>query len=144
MAQGIATGLLAAAATGGALVGFGLRFGTPARPFNALAAYLLGPAMLAVWQFSIVTVVGLLVHVVANGVWGVVFVQLVEHSGGGALGWAVLVAAGAFGLSSLTGAQLGVGLAPLLSLGDRLVLALVLAASLLLGMRFALSEERRD
>lgn len=142
--HGIATGLVAAAATGGALVGLGLRFGTPARPFNALAAYLLGPAVQALWQFSIVTVVGLLVHVVVSCLCGLAFVALVERSGGGELGWAILVSVVTFGVSWLVAAWLGIGLATLLAIGDRLVLAVVLAASLPLGMRLAFSMARRD
>src|SRR5689334_12907078 len=39
---GITTGIIAAAATAGALMGFGIRFGTPLRPFNTIAAELLG------------------------------------------------------------------------------------------------------
>lgn len=144
MAHGIATGLVAAAATGGALVGIGLRFGTPARLFNALAAYLLGPGVQALWRFSIVTVAGVLVHLVVSIVCGLAFVALVDRSGGGEIGWAILVAVVAFLLSWLVAALFGLGLATLLAFGDRLVLAVVLAVALPLGMRLAFSIVRRD
>lgn len=143
-AHGIATGLIAAAATGGALVGFGLRFGTPARPFNALAGYILGPATLAIWQFSFVTIVGIAVHVIADTLVGVAFVALVARVGRTEIGWALLLAATAFGISWASAGALGVGLGTLLSIRDRIVLGVVLAAALPLGMRFALSVLRRD
>lgn len=144
MALGVATGLVAAAATGGLLVGFGLRFGTPARLFNALAAYLLGPPAQATWSLSVVTALGIVVHVVIMVAAGIAFVQLVERSTGGAIGWAALVAAVSFGLSWVVGALFGLGLTPLLGLGERVLLAVMLALALPLGMRLALSTRRRD
>lgn len=144
MAHGIATGLVAAAATGGALVGVGQRFDTPARPFNAVAAYLLGPGVQALWQFSAATVVGLLVHLAISCVCGLAFVTLVDRWGRGEIAWAILVALVTVGVSWLAGALFGLGLSTLLATGDRLVLAVVLAAALPLGMRLALSVLRRD
>lgn len=141
---GIATGLVAAAATGGVLVGLGLRFGTPARPFNALAAYLLGPAAQAAWSPSPITAIGILVHLVTMSACGIVYVALVQHSGGGAIGWALLVVTAVFALSWLVGALFGLGLTTLLAPGDRVILAVVLAVALPLGMRLAFSTLRRD
>lgn len=143
MGLGIATGLVAASATGGVLVALGLRFGTPARPFNALAAYLLGPAAQAAWSPSPITAIGIVVHLVTMSACGIVYVALVQHSGG-AIAWALLVAAVVFALSWLVGALFGLGLTTLLAPGDRVILAVVLAVALPLGMRLALSTRRRD
>ncbi len=138
--HGITTGVVAAAATTGALVGFGLRFGTPARPFNALAAMVLGVRAQGVWRFALVpTMVGLVVHIAIMTLWGVLFVVLVDTSGDHAMWWGILLSAVAFALSWLAAIVLGVGLATLLPVGDRIVLFIVLAAALPLGMRFALS-----
>ena len=51
--RGVRAGAVGAAAGCGALVGFGLRQGMPARPFNALAALLLGDRALGIWGFDV-------------------------------------------------------------------------------------------
>lgn len=84
---------------------------------------------------------GLVFHVLLSFVWSMVFVSLVTH------GWRSAAAAIATGcgalvvpwiISSLTGG----GLASVLALGDRLVLATVLAASLAVGLRLAVPPPR--
>ncbi|NUQ21914.1 MAG: hypothetical protein HOQ09_13270 [Gemmatimonadaceae bacterium] len=50
--EGARGGALAAASASGALLGFGLRKGTTARPFNAFAALLLGNRARGVWTFD--------------------------------------------------------------------------------------------
>jgi len=80
---------------------------------------------------------GIVLHVTATFVWSVVFVWLVER-----LRWSSIVAAAFIGvahfvLSWLVAWGTGEGLASILPLGDRIVFALILTASLVVGMRFA-------
>ena len=51
--RGVRAGIVGAAAATGALLAFGLRQGMPARPFNALAALLLGDGARSVWGFDL-------------------------------------------------------------------------------------------
>lgn len=51
--RGVRAGATGAAAGWGALIGFGLRQGMPARPFNALAALVLGERARGVWGFDV-------------------------------------------------------------------------------------------
>jgi hypothetical protein len=88
--QGILTGTLAAAATAGALLGFGIQQGMPARPFNAIASLLLGDRAHGIWGFHpVVTLVGLLTLVVLALGWGLLFARLAR----GLRGWRFVVAA---------------------------------------------------
>ena len=50
--RGARAGVVGAAAATGALLAFGLRQGMPARPFNAVAALLLGNGARSVWGFD--------------------------------------------------------------------------------------------
>ena len=57
--RGVRAGVVGAAAATGALLAFGLREGMPSRPFNAVAALLLGNGARSVWGFDLrVTGVG--------------------------------------------------------------------------------------
>ena len=51
--RGARAGVVGAAAATGALLAFGLRQGMPARPFNAVAAFLLGTGARSVWGFDV-------------------------------------------------------------------------------------------
>lgn len=51
--RGVRAGAIGTAAGAGALVGFGLRQGMPARPFNALAVLLVGDRARGVWGFDV-------------------------------------------------------------------------------------------
>lgn len=51
--RGVRAGAIGAAAGAGALVGFGLRQGMPARPFNALAVLLVGDRARGIWEFDV-------------------------------------------------------------------------------------------
>ena len=51
--RGARAGVVGAAAATGALLAFGLRQGMPARPFNAVAALLLGNGARSVWGFDL-------------------------------------------------------------------------------------------
>ena len=141
---GIAAGLVAAAGTTGALLGFGLRQGMPARPFNVAAAVLLGDAAAGSWGFHrVVTPVGVVMHVagvLALGVLAALFtrrritmrpsvVPSVIVSGGAGIVHMALLATGLVGARSLTVPQL-------------VVVYVLLTAGLVVGMRLARTTDR--
>jgi hypothetical protein len=135
VSTGVIVGGVAAAATTGALIAMGHRMGSAAIPFAAISATLFRrtPASGAVG----LVFTGIVLHVTATFVWSVVFVWLVER-----LRWSSIVAAAFIGvahfvLSWLVAWGTGEGLASILPLGDRIVFALILTASLVVGMRFA-------
>ncbi|HKO16946.1 MAG TPA: hypothetical protein VJU87_11955 [Gemmatimonadaceae bacterium] len=141
---GLTTGVLAASSTAGALLAFGLRLGTPARPFNAIGALLLGGDAMQVFGFAAgPTLVGVLLHLVAVVACGVLYAALVGRKGH-SVAWAIVLAILALAASWAIGHSLGVGLAPLLPLGNLIVLGVVLALSLPIGMRFAFPPLYRD
>lgn len=140
---GWSTGLIAAAATSGALVGFGLRFGTPWRAFNTIAAATLARGSGSLGAPVAFTVVGVALHVLASIVWGLLYAFAVERSGGHRWLWGVVVAFGMFWATWAIAALSGAGLGSLLPLFDRIAIALVLALALPLGMRLALPAIRR-
>lgn len=134
-------GLLAAAASVGAMLGFGVRAGVPSRGFNAIAAVVVGDAARGVWGWDgWVTPVGISVLALVMFAWGVSYVALARR----ARGWwaivpAVVVGGVAWGVATLAvsrrlpGDPLGV-----LGPGQLAGLHLVLAVTLVAGMRFAL------
>lgn len=139
IAAGITSGILAASATAGALLGFGLRLGAPARPFNAIAALLLGVNAQALHGFAAAaTPLGILLHVVVTIGLGIAYVALFARSGRHPVLWAAAVAATALGAMMLVARLFGVGLAALLPTSNLIALAVVLALALATGMRFAL------
>jgi hypothetical protein len=142
---GITTGLIAGAATAGALMGFGIHFGTPLRPFNTIAAEVLGSAAANASNApTVVTAIGLAVHVAACLAWALFYAWIVDRSNGHEWEWSVATAILAFVLTSLVARALDVGLGTLLSTSQRIALALVLAVALALGMRLANSPSRED
>jgi hypothetical protein len=132
--------MIAASATAGTLLGFGIHLGTPARPFNAIAALALGPGAQAVYGFSpLPTLLGILLHVAAMIAWGVVYELLVARTRG-YLTASLVVAVAALTALLLPSRLFGVGPAALLSIGNLVALSVVLAVALPLGMRLAPSE----
>lgn len=136
-------GLVAASATAGALLRIGMRDGTPARPFNAIASVLAGASAAQTWGFAGVTLVGVVAHVVATVVWALVAEWLVER--GVATRWvaAGVVAVAWLAFTTAIGRIVGNGVSAVVDLGDRVTIALVLAITLALGMRLAFSSPRR-
>ena len=135
---GITSGILAASATAGALVGFGLRLGAPAHPFNAIAALVLGSSAQALHTFAPgATPLGILLHVVVMTGCGLVYSALFGRSGRHPVAWAVAVAAAALVATILIARLFGVGLAALLPTGTLIAFAVVLAIALAVGMRLA-------
>jgi hypothetical protein len=142
LTRGILTGALAAAATAGALLGFGIQHGTPARPFNAVASLVVGDRADRIWGFHpVVTVVGVVVHVALTFAWGLLFARLAGGMRGLRLaGAAVGIAATALAvdvliLTRLLGAHVSDVLAP----AQVIALHLVLGVALGVGMRLATS-----
>jgi len=141
---GITTGLIAAAATAGALMGFGIRFGTPLRPFNTIAASVLGAIALAAGNApSLITAIGLAVHVVVCVGWALAYAWLVDHTNGREWFWGVVTAFTAFVVTSILARALDIGLGTLLSVPQRIVVAVALAIALPMGMRLANSAQRQ-
>jgi hypothetical protein len=142
LTQGILTGALAAAATAGALLGFGLQQGTPARPFNALAGLILGDRAGGIWGFHpVVTVAGVLVHVAVTLGWALLFARLARGMRGLRLAAAALVAAlAALAVDAfLAGRVLGVDVSDVLAPAQVVALHFVLGVALAVGMRLATS-----
>jgi hypothetical protein len=132
---GVIVGGVAAAATTGALIAMGHRIGSAAIPFAAISATLFRRTATSGTAGLVFT--GVVLHITAMFVWSVVFVWLVER-----LRWSSMVAgafigAAQFALSWLVAWGSGEGLATILPLGDRIVFALILTVSLVVGMRFA-------
>jgi 3-hydroxymyristoyl/3-hydroxydecanoyl-(acyl carrier protein) dehydratase len=133
---GVAIGSVAAAATTGALVAMGHRLGSVRLPFAAIGAAVLRRTVTA--GSANLVFAGLVLHVTLAFAWSFVFVFLVRRAR-----WRDVVAAIATALGGLVASWLvtsltGAGIASVLQLGDRIVLALVYASALVMGMRFAL------
>jgi hypothetical protein len=142
LAHGILTGALAAAAMAGALLGFGIRQGRPAHPFNAVASLLLGDRAQGTSGFHpVVTAVGVIVlFAVALG-WGVLFARLASGMRGVRLvATALVVAAAALAVNVLIASRLrGGNISDVLAPAQVIALHIVLGVALAVGMRLATS-----
>jgi hypothetical protein len=135
VSTGVIVGGVAAAATTGALIAMGHRMGSAALPFAAISGTLFRrPA--ASGAVGLVFA-GIVLHVTAMFVWSVLFVWLVERLRWSRIFAGMFIGAAHFALSWLVAWGTGEGLASILPLGDRIVFALILIASLVVGMRFA-------
>ena len=85
--------------------------------------------------------VGVALHVIAMFAWSAVCVPIAERVGSKAAA-ALAVGIANFFVSSLVAWWTGHGLASELTLGDRLLYAVVLTASLIVGMRYAFLHPR--
>ena len=131
--------MVAASATTGTLIAVGKRASTVARPFNVVASHLLGPRAADSFGFvPRITLTGVAIHLGLTTALGIVILVLVRTRRSSL--W--LTSAGASlmcGLVSVGLARRGIpSLAQLFPLGDLLVYYLVLALSLVVGIRFAL------
>ena len=94
--RGLRAGIIAAAATAGVLIGFGIARGAPLQPLNAVAHLVIGTrAYLADGFRSGVTPLALALHVLAAVVWAELFVLITPRLRGLTLFVAALVFAGA-------------------------------------------------
>ena len=142
--RGARGGVLAAAAASGALLGFGLRDGMTARPFNAFAALLLGNRARGIWTFDpSVSVVGTAVLIAGCVLAGIVLGAIaapLRTRRPRLVAFAVALITAAAGLAILVvRAPDLVGVAPVgaLSLGEGIVLAVVAAVGFASGMGLA-------
>ena len=142
LAQGILTGTLVAAATAGALLGFGIQQGMPARPFNAVASLLLGDRAEGIWGFHlVVTVVGMITHAVLSFGWGLLFARVAGGMRGLRLAAsALIVAALAMAVHVILATRiLDAHVSDVLAPPQVIALHVVLGIALAVGMRFATS-----
>lgn len=140
-------GAVAAAAAMGMVLGFGVRAGTPARGFNAIAALVLGDRAQGVWGWvSTVTLTGIAVLVAVMVGWGSLFALVVGRVRGWRLAAMALgVALGALVVSvAVVQRRLGADTVEVLGPGQLVGLHLMLAVTLAVGMRLARSSPRSD
>jgi hypothetical protein len=81
---------------------------------------------------------GLVFHVTFAFVWSFLFVVLVRRARWRDVAGAIVIAVAELVTSWIVTLSTGAGVASVLQLGDRIVLALVYALALVVGMRFAL------
>lgn len=131
--RGVWIGLVTAAATAGALVGFGWVRGFPLQPLNTIAHVLVGSRAFYVREaHPLVTSVGLLVHVLSLIIWGAVFSLATGQRRGvwlwlGAVAFAMAVAAVDF---LLLPARFSPGFETVLTRGEIIVIYAVMAAAM--------------
>ena len=141
VAPTIVAGGLAASASTGALIAMGRRLGSIRLPFAAIGATL-AHTTISSGTTSLV-IVGFVGHVLLSFVWAIAFVALVTR------GWrlasaGIVIGCVQFALSWITARVTGSGLASVVPLGDRMVLAVVIAASLVVGIRVAVAQNASD
>jgi hypothetical protein len=134
---GVPAGLLAATATGGALIAVGHRTATASRPFNVIAMHLLGTRGNMLGFVAAVTLTGLLLHVVITTASGIVAASIANRrlapSWVIACGISLLMALVSVGVARRGGASL----AAIFTVGDLVVFYLTMALALMVGMRIA-------
>jgi hypothetical protein len=134
---GMWTGCVAAAATAGALVGFGRARGAPAGPLNAVAHMVIGTRALVIEGFDVaVTTLGLTLHAVVILIWGVLFALVAARLRGTRLLLAAtLFTAAVFVFDYyIVPPQLRPGFESVLSPSEVAVVYAVLALALALGL----------
>ena len=129
--RGVWIGLVAAAATAGALVGFGWVRGYPLQPLNTVAHILLGTRAFYVREaHPLITPVAVLVHTLSLVIWGALFSLAIGERRSAWL-WvgAVLFAIGAAAVDFLVlPARLSPGFETVLTRGEIIVIYALLAA----------------
>jgi hypothetical protein len=128
------------AATLGALIGIGHRLGDARLPLASIGAVVLRRTASA--TSADLVGLGVVLCVLAGLLWSALFTWLVRVHTWQPLVAAVAVAVIAHTLSWIVAWWTGTGLATLLPLGDRIVLAVVLAGALVVGTRFAFPASR--
>ena len=129
----IVVGAIASAATAGALIAIGHRSGGAGVVFAAIAS--------AIGRSGGHAFVGVVVHTLVIFLWSAICVRLAMRVRSQVLA-AVLVAIANFLVSTVIASSSGRGLASELTLGDRVLYAVVLTASLIVGMRYAFLHSR--
>ncbi|MGH7718250.1 MAG: hypothetical protein ACREON_05330 [Gemmatimonadaceae bacterium] len=130
--------MLAASATAGTLVGFGMVRGAPAYLLNAVAHLVLGPRAQAIRGFDpVFTLGGALLHLVTLLVYGFVFASLAGRLRGSALALAAVLFAGVAVLLDLVVLPITLrpGFERILSAPELVALYAELALALAVGAR---------
>ena len=135
MRRALIVGSIAASASTGALIAAGHRGGSAMLPFAAIGAVAEGGV--PTWTSLSQVAAGVVIHAATTLIWSVVFIALVDRARIRPSSSAVIVGAGQLGLSWLVALSSGKGIATVLPLGDRLVVAVVLVGAMVVGMRFA-------
>jgi len=136
--SGLEIGLVASASTTGALLAMGHRLGSASLPLRSIGAVFGLSQLGGSWAEAAASfLVGLCVHVALVLIGGVLFQYLRFYLKGRSLVSGVAVGVVSFALTWSIAMITGRGPGAVLPLGDRIVLAIVLGGSLLIGMRFA-------
>jgi hypothetical protein len=141
---GVWIGLVAAAATVGALVGFGWVRGMPLQPLNAVGHIVVGSRAFQVTAaHPLVTSAGIVVHVISLVAWGIVLALILRRARG-AHAWAIAVPFAAvvaiIDLAVLP-ARLSPGFETLLMRREVVVVYAVMAVAMGIAARVSRSEE---
>lgn len=142
---GLSAGLLGATATTGALIAIGARAATVARPFNAIAGHLLGVQRSDAFGFvPLLTILGIAIHVLVVTLGGVVVAVVARRR----IAPAWVAAAAVAALSGLVSVGIarrgGSSLARVLPIGDLVLFYIIVALSLVVGIRLAFFERGVD
>ena len=140
LSEGIRTGVVAAAATIGVLIGFGIARGAPLRPLNSIAHAAFGTRAYLMEGFDpVLTSVAVTVHLLSIVLWGIIFALVAARLRGAALllGSLVLAVVAYIVDQLLISERLKPGFETALSTPEITVVYLVLALSLALGLHAA-------
>ena len=134
----ITTGAIPAAATTGMLVGFGIRLGVPSRVFDVIGATVLGTSASREYARSVV-LLGVALQLIAVLLCGVVYSWLAGEAPKHRAGWALAIGAAAVAMMFLFARAFAGTIALVLTPGNIIAIGAVIAFTLPIGMRFALS-----
>lgn len=132
-------GAIAAAATTGALVAIGHRAGNAGAPFAAIANVVRRGAFGA--SVGGLVLGGVVIHATGLFVWSALCLRVVARVRSRTIA-ALIIAVANFLVSDFVARWTGFGMASELTLGDRVIYATVLTASLIVGMRYAFLHPR--
>ncbi len=143
VSPGSVVGGVASAATTGALIAIGHRVGSIDLPFAAIGALFLRRTLSG--REAWLVAVGFVLHLIAVCLWSALALWLVRHARWRVWVGAAASAAGQFVLSWAVAGATGRGVASVLTLGDRVVLATVLGFAIGAGLLVARSDtDARD
>ena len=145
LSEGIRAGLVAAAATIGVLIGFGIVRGAPLLPLNSIAHTAFGTRAYLMQGFDpVLTSVAVIFHLVSVLLWAILFAIVAARLRGAALlvGSLVLAIIAYVVDQRLVSERLKPGFEKALTTPELTVVYLVLALSLALGLHWARVAER--
>ena len=140
LSEGIRAGLVAAAATIGVLIGFGIVRGAPLLPLNSIAHTAFGTRAYLMQGFDpVLTSVAVTVHLLSIVLWGIIFALVAARLRGAALlvGSLVLALLAYVVDQRLVSERLKPGFEKALSAPELIVVYFVLALSLAVGLHLA-------